>query len=192
METRRRSNAVVTVTVDDKGRLTFDVLGAGKVTFDPQRVHEELRAYAELYGWKQRLSDAAAMSRDTDTGKPTSPADKLAAIQELAEYYMSGASKWSRIGTGGGGGKSLTTEAIARVKGIDYAAAEAMVAAFAKAEYGGDTRKALAFLRTGQRVAEAVAAIRAERAPAAKVDADSALTELGAEDPGSFDGPDDE
>ncbi len=176
MNTKRKSNSVITVAVVD-GKLLFDVLGAGQVTFDPAKASAACKAHAELHGWKQRLSDAAALSRDDETGKPASPADKLAAVKELAEYYESGAEEWSRVGAGGGG-KSITIEAIAALKGVEYDQAEAIVADFAAKKYEGDTKKALAFLRQGERVAAKIEEIRKSRMPAPKVDADKALDEI--------------
>ena len=157
--------------------------------FDPAKAHEDCRKRAEVHGWIQRLSDRAAKPRDTKTGRAATAGEKFAAIQELVEHYLSGSADWSMAGQGGGG-KSLTVEAIARVKGIGYAEAEAFVEQFARGKrkmpdgsfmsYGGDTKAALAYLRDGKRVQEAMAELRAERAPQAKVDADEALEELGA------------
>jgi len=187
IETKRKSNSVVTVQQTDSGQLVIAVLGVGSITFDPTKVAAPNRAYAELHGWKQRLSDAGAMSRDPETGRPATAQDKYDAIFALAEHYQSGAVEWSRVG-GGGGGKSITIEAIARVKDVDYADAERMVTEFAdkaltlpdgtKVSFGGDRKKALAFLRDGKAVGEAILAIRAERQPKPKVDADNALREL--------------
>lgn len=176
--TMQKRNSVVTVQLVE-GRLVFNVLGAGSVAFDPSKAHEANQRQAAMHGWKQRLSDAAALSRD-DNNIPASPVDKLEAIRALAAHYESGAAEWSRAGSGGGG-SSLTIEAIARVKSTDYATAEGFVADYAKAKHGGDTKAALAFLRDGKRVQEAMAAIRAERQPAPKIDADEALGELGEE-----------
>lgn len=173
-----KSNSVVMVEQTETG-IAVNVLGAGSVTFDPTKAHQSNRIHAEFHGWKQRLADAAAMSRDDETGKPASPADKLAAIQALIEHYESGSAEWSRVG-GGGGGKSLTIEAIARVKNLTYEEAQSQVVAFAEKRYEGDTKKALAYLRTGQRVAREMEVIRAERTPEPKIDADNALQELGA------------
>lgn len=181
---KRKGNSVVTVTYEDDGRMTIDVLGAGVVVFDKTRASQDCRLHAEDHGWEQRLRDAAAISRDEDTGKPATPQDKYERVKALAEYYMSGATEWARVGHGGGG-RSITVEAIARLKGVEYDQAEVFVAEFAKTgkdgkgvAFAGDTKKALAFLRDGKRVMEAIAAIRAERATAPKVDADAALEEL--------------
>lgn len=171
-----KSNSVVTVQ-QDGARLTFDVRGAGVFVFDTAKVHADNMAKAAMHGWKQRLSDAAALSRNADNGQPASPAEKLAAIQSLGNWYMEGGAEWARVG-GGGGGLSITIEAIAAIKGVEYDAAEGYVADFAKRKFEGDTKKALAFLREGKRVAEKIAELRAARAPAPKVDADNALDEL--------------
>ena len=172
-----KSNSVVTVEQTDDGKLLFNVLGAGVLTFDPAKCDASMNAHAALHGWKQRISDAAAMDRDPETGRPASPADKLTAMQDLAEYYMGGATDWRRVGKGGAG-KSITIEAIARVKSITYAEAEEYVDSYAARNYSGDRKECLAFLREGKRVMEAMAAIRAERAPKPKVDADAALDEF--------------
>jgi hypothetical protein len=179
METKRKSNSVVTTQQTDDGRLVIAVLGAGTVDFNPALAHADNRAHAEVHGWIQRLSDRAAMSRNPETGKPATPAEKFNAIKALAEYYMTGATEWALSGGGGGGGgKSLTVEAIARVKGIGYEAAQALVEQFAEAKHGGDVKAALAFLRSGKRVMEAMEAIRRERAAAPRIDADKAVDEL--------------
>lgn len=173
-----KSNSVVTVQQGENGTILVQVLGAGLITFDPAKASEKVRAHAAFHGFKQRLADAAAMSRDPENGKAATPAEKEAAIRELAEWYMTGTDDWSRVGLGGGG-KSITVEAIAAEKGIEYDAAEAMVEEFAEAKYGGDTKKALAFLRQGAKVAARIEEIRKSRLPAPKVDADAALAELG-------------
>jgi len=177
METKRKSNSVVTSQQTDDGRLVITVLGAGEVEFNPALVHADNRAHAEVHGWIQRLSDRAAMSRNPETGKPATPAEKFNAIKALAEYYMTGAAEWALSG-GGGGGKSLTVEAIARVKGVAYDAAQTLIEQFAETKHGGDVKAALAFLRSGKRVMEAMEAIRRERAAAPRIDADKAVDEL--------------
>lgn len=175
-----KANSVVMVERLDDGRISVAVLNAGTLAFDPTKASRANREYAEFHGWKQRLADAAAISRDDETGRPASPEDKLNAIRARIEHYESGSDEWSMVG-GGGGGKSLTIEAIALVKDIDYEAAQAIVARYADEKYDGDTRKALAYLRQGERVARAMETIRAERTPEPKLDADEALDELGAE-----------
>ena len=158
-----KTGAVIGVTRLESGAIKIDVKDAGEVAFDPAKASAANREYAAFHGWKQRLVDAAALSRDTTNGAVASPADKLAAIKELVDHYESGSADWSRAGTGDGG-KSLTLEAIARVQGCTYDEAEANVAAYAKKKFADDTKKALAFLRQGAKVMAAIDAIRKERA----------------------------
>lgn len=174
----KRQNAVVTVSYDADGKMRIDVHGYKVLTFDKTKASQKCRFEAEDHGWEQRLRDAAAISRDEETGLPASPADKGARVERLIEHYESGSEEWALVG-GGGGGRSITVEAIARVKGMTYEEAEAEVEKFAKGEaYKGDTKKALAFLRKGKRVMEAMEAIRAERLPKPAIDADEALDGL--------------
>lgn len=175
---RKRTNAVVTVTYTDDGKMLFDVAGYKVITFDPSKASAECRTEAMFHGFEQRLRDAAAIQRDDETGLPATPADKGARIERLRDHYESGATEWALVG-GGGGNRSLTIEAIARVKGWDYERAEAMVGEFAKKQFSDDTKKALAYFRKGKAVMEAMDAIRKERMPAPALDADKALEELG-------------
>lgn len=178
METKRKSNSVVQV-VQDGSILTFNVLGAGSIEFDTRKVHEDNLQRAIMHGFKQRLSDAAALSRNPENGQPASPADKFAAIQELAEFYMSGAEGWSRRAEGRAGPvASITLQAIARVKGCDMTAAEAMIGKLAGGKFSGDRKAALTYLRKGSKVQEAMQEIRAERAGGGDVDADEMLDGL--------------
>lgn len=174
-----KSNSVVTVQ-QDGDLIHWDVLGAGRVTLDTRKISAANMQYAAFHGLKQRGSDGAAISRDPETGKPATPADKQAAIQEIVTHLESGTDEWRMVGVGGGG-KSITIEAVARVKGVTYDEAEKYVDDYATRNYEGDRKECLAFLREGKRVMEAMAAIRAERAPKPKVDADKALDDLKAE-----------
>lgn len=174
---KRKGNSVVTVAYTDDGKMQIHVLGYKTLTFDKTKASEANRLHAEDHGWEQRLRDAAAVGRDEETGQPATPAYKGARVERLIEHYESGAEEWTLVG--GGGGRSLTIEAIARVKGMTYEEAEAEVAKFAaKPEYAGDTKAALAFLRKGKRVMDAMAEIRKEREGAPKIDADAALDEM--------------
>lgn len=179
-QAKRKSNSVVTHEVLESGAIKFDVVGAGSFVFDPAKASESNRIYAARHGWIQRLSDAAAIQRDEETGLPASPQDKLDRMIALRDHYESGADDWRITGTSGGGNRSLTVAAIARVKGISVDNAEEHVARYAAAKFEGDTKKCLAFFRTSARVMEAMAEIRKESMGKPSVDADEALEELSA------------
>lgn len=168
---------VVTTEQRADGTLAFIIAGEEPVVFNPAKAHPSNRARAEQRGWKERAVDAAALSRDTMNGASATPSEKRAAILALMSWYMEGGEEWSRHG-GGVGGLSLTLEAVAKVRGVTYEAAEASVEAYAKEKFEGDMKKALAFLRQGERVMAAMDEIRKGRMGAPKVDADAALGEL--------------
>jgi hypothetical protein len=104
-----RSNAVVSTTVDaTASQIKFDVVGAGSVVLRLGMLSDTIRQAAVLHGMKQRVSDAAAISRDPLTGKSASPSDKLAAMRELVEHYETGTTDWKRAG----GGPGLSADAM--------------------------------------------------------------------------------
>lgn len=167
----------------EEGTVTFRVLGKADLVLHADKLHPDILKRAALVGMAQvRIVDAAAVGVADKDGNIIPAAErvemKYANMAALIEHYESGTSEWSRVGQGGGG-KSITIEAIAAVQGKDYDTVEAEVATFADAKYGGDTKKALAFLRTGSRVAAKIEEMRKARLPAPKVDADNALAELG-------------
>ena len=100
MQTKPKSNSVITHALqqraDGTALLTFIVKDVGNVVLDTAKCHAAVRAKAETHGWFQRINDAAAISRNTETGKPASPKDKFDALRALVEHYHSGTSDWSR------------------------------------------------------------------------------------------------
>lgn len=103
MQTKPKSNSVITHEMRD-GAIAFVVAGVGEVVVDLSAISSEVRDRALYHGLIQRVSDAAAISRDPETGKSASPADKLAAMKELVDHYNSGSPDWSRRRAGGTGG----------------------------------------------------------------------------------------
>jgi hypothetical protein len=184
MQTKPKSNSIITHTVreldDGNIEITFHVKDAGDVVLNTKHLHDDIMQRAAVHGLIQRISDAAAKSRDEVTGKPASTQEKRDSMADLVAYYHTGTKEWKRAGTGEGGGKSITIEAIARIKSISYEMATDYAERYAKAKFEGNTKKCLAFLRTGKQVMEAIAAIRAERQTAPVVDADAALDEMDA------------
>lgn len=149
-----------TPTVDVKrqedGRISISVIGAGSITFDPAKAHPANTAYAAFHGWKQRFVDAAAMSRDTETGKPASPQEKYEAIEALVEHYESGTEKWTRQAEAGPRGGYLF-EALCRVYGHKKAPTEI------REWLNGLNEKQQAALREDDSIAPVIAAIKAEK-----------------------------
>lgn len=98
-----RENSTITVqSNEDYTVLTFTVKDAGAVSLDMRKLSDKVRNYAAVHGMKQRISDAAALSRDQKTGLAATPAEKLAEMTALVQWYESGTEDWRRAGTGGG------------------------------------------------------------------------------------------
>lgn len=92
--TGKRANWTIAHKIE--GQLVkFAVKGAGELVLDVAKVHAANRARAELHGFVQRISDAAAMARDSKTGASATPQEKFTAMQRLVEHYMGGAEEWS-------------------------------------------------------------------------------------------------
>ncbi|MDE2097556.1 MAG: hypothetical protein KGL39_09945 [Patescibacteria group bacterium] len=180
METKRKSNSVVTVSPFDSTsrEITFNVMGAGEVVLHIDSVHAENLAYAALHGFKQRISDAAALSRNPTNGQPASPENKRAAMQALVDHYESGSADWS-VKRASGAGRSmpnagLILQAIAEVYGMGMDWAKTQVEKLA-AKRGVEYRAALKLFAQTEKVGAKMAELRAK---AGGVDADELLGEL--------------
>jgi hypothetical protein len=92
--TGKRANWTIAHKIE--GRLVkFAVKGAGELVLDVEKVHIANRQRAEMHGFVQRISDAAAMARDSKTGASATPQEKFSAMQRLVEHYMAGGEEWS-------------------------------------------------------------------------------------------------
>ena len=158
-----KKDATVSVSRLENGNLQVTVKAANAdgsnrvMVMDLSKVHAGNVAYAAFHGFKQRLVDAAAMSADTKTGKPATPAEKADAIEALIGFYESGTEKWSRLGEGGPTGGFLF-EALCRKFGHMKAPSEI------RAWLDKLDDKAQAALREDDEIAPIIAEIKAEKA----------------------------
>lgn len=107
-----KASAIVQITPTHDGAILVKVKGHPDLTFNPMKASLANRRYAEFHGWKQRLTDAAAVSADTTTGK-TSPEEKWANIKALVDFYETGAETWARArATADGAGAKRESAAI--------------------------------------------------------------------------------
>lgn len=166
------ADRIITHSVSD-GNLVLSVKGQPLLVFHPDKASAANRARAELHGWTQRISDAAALD------KGATAADKHAAMAELVAYYEGGEVDWAR--KGGGGARpfdvGLVVTALCNVKtGGDVDKANRVIDAIADKRGIGRTEAAKLFA-ADESIAVEMARIRAARAPA-KFDADEALLEM--------------
>lgn len=94
MQTKPKANSVVTHSVADR-TITFTVRDGGTFNLNLETVSDAVLDRAMIHGLIQRISDRAAISRNTETGKPATPFEKFEAMRELSEHYASGSSDWS-------------------------------------------------------------------------------------------------
>lgn len=132
----------------------------------------EIQLAAMLHGLKQKLVDAAAISRNPDTGRAASPEDKWAAVMEVYERITKPDGTWNKTREGGAGGSGgLLFRALVRLypnKTPD-----------ALREYlDGKTDAEKTALRKNPKVATVIEEIRAETGKVANVDTDELLGEL--------------
>lgn len=176
---KAREGSILAVVVDEKASsIVFNVRGAapdggGKsITLDLSQVHPSNVSYAALHGFKQRISDMAALSRNPDTGAPATPADKFEAICRGVEHYMSGTGDWNLRAAAGertSGELGLLARAVAELKGRDVIEVRDWLKGKTEAE-----RKALAIAPAIKPILDRMR----EEAAAPDVDAEEMLAEL--------------
>lgn len=129
-------------------------------------------AQAVMHGLKQKLVDAAAISRNPETGRAASVADKFDAVKEVYDRLLSG--EWNKRREGGAGGASggLLFRALCRM--YDGKKTPDDIRAFLEAKT--DAEKAA--LRKNAKVAAIIEEIRAESAKPGDASADDLLADL--------------
>ena len=130
----------------------------------------DLVSQALIHGLKQKLVDAAAISRNPETGRAATVQDKYEAVRVVYDRLLSGA--WNAVREGGGQSGGLLFKALLRM----YAGRKTEQDIRAFLEDKSDAEKTA--LRKNPRVAQIIEDIRAETGKAASIDTDSILGEL--------------
>jgi len=95
--TQSRTPAIATEITGTTLALTF---ADGEVfTLDATTLTGEVQTYAMMHGLKQKLVDAAAISRDPVTGRAATIATKRTAVREVFDRLISG--QWNKVREGG-------------------------------------------------------------------------------------------
>lgn len=167
MNTSPRTPAIE-VTVTDEGlTLTFGG-GAGELALSLSQLTPEIIRHATLHGLKQKLVDAAAISRNTDTGRSATTADKFEAVREVHTRLLAGS--WNKGREGGGAARGgLLLRALMEFSGKSREVAEAWLDAKTDAERSA--------LRKSPKIAEIIERLKGPAVGG--VDTDALLGELG-------------
>lgn len=150
-------------------RLVFTTATGKTLTIDALTLSENIREAAMMHGLKQKIGDAAALSRNPETGRSATIEDKYNAMMEVATRLQAddGWNKAREAGEGGGAG-GLLFKALCRVK-ADKTPAEV------RAYLDGRTKEEQAALRKVPAIAAAIEEIRAAQAKDGGIDGEALL-----------------
>ena len=171
----------IEATVGDDGTLILEFRHGETLRLHPETLNPEIQRAAMLHGLKQKLVDAAAISRDTATGRAATIVTKYDAVKEIFDRITGAggeAPSWNKPRAGGTGGQGgLLARAIARYKGVEVSAAKAYLDRLTDAQKQA--------LRVDPRIATIINELRMESAKPAGIDTDAllgGLDDLGAAD----------
>lgn len=149
--------------------LTIRAINGVEIRVNATELTEDIRSRALLHGLKQKIVDAAAISRDPDTGKSATIRVKVAAMQAVADRLHAGF--WNAVREGAGPRVGILVQALCRLY-------PAKAAAEIREWLDKKTKEETAALRANPQVAAEINTIRAELAEKSGVDADGLLNEL--------------
>ena len=188
MATTTTTKKDIEASITDDGALVLEFRHGETLKLHPEALNPEIQRAALLHGLKQKLVDAAAISRDTATGRAATIVTKFDAVKEIFDRITGAGGEtpsWNKLRAGGAGGQGgLLARAIARYKGVEVSAAKAYLDRLTDAQKQA--------LRVDPRIATIINELRMESAKPAGIDTDAllgGLDDLGAEPDG--DGDDD-
>lgn len=167
MDTKR--NATITATIDGN-TLALTFANGETLTMRADALTNDVQQYAMMHGLKQKLVDAAAISRNPETGRAATVEDKYQAVNAVYNRLLSG--QWNATREGGGNVGGLLAQALTRM----YAGRK--TAEDIKAFLAEKTDAEKTALRKNPRVAQIIEDIRAEQGKTANIDTDELLGEL--------------
>lgn len=146
-------------------RLVFTGNNGRELSVSVDQLADDIRTQAMMHGLKQKIGDAAAISRNPETGRSATTDDKFDAMSEVLNRLLSG--QWNKTRESGDGG-GLLFKALCRVK-ADKTPAEVRV------YLDGRTKEEQAALRKVPAIASAIETIKAENAKDNGIDGEALL-----------------
>lgn len=160
---------VIRTAEGQAGGLRLDFANGKVLQLTGAQLSNDIMAEAIIHGLKQKLVDAAAISRNPETGRSATIEDKFAAVKRVYDRLLSG--EWNEPREGGGGG-SLLFKALCRMQ-------PKKDAADIREWLDKRTDAEKAALRKNPKVAAIIVEIQAESAKGGEgVDSDALLEEL--------------
>jgi len=164
----KRTAAISAEIIGPCLKLTF---GNGDIIeLHADRVNPDIQIAAMMHGFKQKLVDAGAISRNPETGRAASVEDKYNAVKTVFDRLLTG--QWNATREGGGATGGLLLQALCRMYDgrktpdelRDYLAGKS------------DAEKTA--LRKNPKVATIIDTIRVESGKSAGIDSEEMLDEL--------------
>ena len=175
----------IEASVGDDGTLVLAFRHGEVLRIHPESLAPEIQRAAMIHGLKQKLVDAAAISRDTATGRAATIQTKFDAVREIFDRITGENPSWNKPRVGGAGGQGgLLARAIARYKGVPVEAAKAYLDRLTDAQKQA--------LRVDPRIATIINELRMESAKPAGIDTDALLGGLDGDFSTDGDGDDDD
>lgn len=156
-------------------RIEFRFANGSKFSIDLSELRYEMRAQAALHGLKQKIVDAAAISRDPETGRAASIEVKFAACKEVADRILSGAWNKNRENGEGASTGGLLVRALHKL----YAGAKTIEQL--QLFVAGLSKEQQAALRKSAKIAPIIESLRPAK-PAPEADVEKLLAGLDASD----------
>ena len=176
MNDQNKRNAAISATIvtnETDGRpcaLHLKFANGQELAITASQLTTHVMEYAIFHGLKQKLVDAAAISRNPETGRAATVEDKYQAVKTVYDRLLSG--QWNAAREGGGATGGLLLQALCRM----YAGRKTPDELKAFLADKSDAEKTA--LRKNPRVAQIIEDIRAETGKAANIDTDELLGEL--------------
>ena len=165
-----KRNATISATINGN-TLALTFANGETLIMRGDALNADVQQYAMMHGLKQKLVDAAAVSRNPETGRAATVEDKYQAVKAVFDRLLGG--QWNATREGGGNAGGLLAQALTRM----YAGRKTAEDIKAFLAEKSDAEKTA--LRKNPRVAQIIEDIRAEQGKAAGIDADELLGELG-------------
>lgn len=169
MNDTTKRNATITATITGN-QLTLSFANGETLMIHGDALHTDVQQYALMHGLKQKLVDAAAISRNPETGRAATVEDKFQAVKTVYDRLLTGS--WNAIREGGTATGGLLLQALCRMYDGRKTADEL------KAFLADKSDAEKTALRKNPRVAAIIEDIRAEQGKTANIDTDELLGEL--------------
>lgn len=129
MTTDQKRVPVISASVE-RTTLKLSFANGEELTIHASLLSDQIRTDAMMHGLKQKLVDAAAISRNPDTGASATINDKYDAVREIYDRITSPDGTWNKIRGDGSGmaGAGLLVRALVQLSGKTKDAIEQFLA----------------------------------------------------------------